>query len=262
MQQSLTARLIGERGTKLLATRKGAIVVGVAAALLAAILLVVYLNRYRNSLDANAQPTQVLVATHLIAKGTPFATLAPEKLYELTTIPKSDVKEGAIVDPSTLEGKIAIADIYPGQQFTATDFTATPTSAVNTQITGAQRAIAISLDSTHGLIGQVQAGDHVDVYVGINLAVGGVETPVISLLYPNVTVLTTMAGGSGGVGSSNATRYILKLKTDQVPKVQYAADHGTLWLAARPTSGAKPSKPSIVTAQNLLFSKPVRIGGR
>lgn len=259
MQQSLTTRLVGERGTKLLTTRKGAIGLGIAAALLAAILLVVYLNRYRNSLHANAQPTPVLVAKHLIARGTPFAVLAPEELYQVMRIPKKDVKDGAVIDPATLKGQIAVADIYPGQQFTTADFTTTPTSAVNTQITGAQRAIAVSLDPTHGLIGQVKAGDHVDIYVGINLAVGGVQTPVISLLYPNVTVLTTM-DSSGGTGTSGGTRYVLKLKTEQVPKVQYAADHGTLWIAARPTSGATPTKPSIVTAQNLLFAKPVRVG--
>ena len=260
MQQSLTTRLLGESGTKLLSSRKGAILLGAAAALLAAILLIVYVNRYRTSLDSNIQPTPVLVAKRLIQRGTPVAVFGPQGLYELTQVPKKNVKDGAVADPATIKGRIAVDDIYPGQQLTVADFTVTPTAAIPTRISGNQRAIAVSLDSTHGLAGQVAAGDHVNVYIGINANVGGVETPVIALLYPNVLILS-LAGGSGsGIGASGGTKYILQLRTDQVAKLAYAADHGQLWFVARPSSGAAPTKPQAITAQSLLFANKINVG--
>ncbi len=74
-------------------------------------------------------------------------------------------------------------EIFPGQQLTATDFAATDTASVDSQITGTQRAISISIDGVHGSSSQVMPGDSVDVY----LAVAG----VVKLFEPNVKVLTT-----------------------------------------------------------------------
>ena len=58
MFSTLTARLSGSRG--------GAVLLGVAAAVIAAILLLVYLNRYRNSVNGDNASTPVLVAKALI----------------------------------------------------------------------------------------------------------------------------------------------------------------------------------------------------
>ncbi len=48
--------------SKLWTTRQGTIVLGVAAAVLAAIALLVYLNQYRDSVNAKNAPLSVLVA--------------------------------------------------------------------------------------------------------------------------------------------------------------------------------------------------------
>jgi len=261
VEQSLTNRLLGESGAKLLSSRKGAILLGAAAALLAAILLIVYIEQYRNSVDSGLQPTPVLVAKRLITKGTPVATLAPEGLYQLTQIAKKDVKDGAVADPATIKGRIALQDIYPGEQLTVTDFTVTPTAAIPTRITGDQRAVAVSLDSTHSVAGQVAAGDRVDVYVGMTATTGGVQTPVITLLYPDVQVLSVAGGGAGGIGAANSgTKFILKLRTNQVAKVAFAADHGQLWFVSRPSSGATPTQPQTITANSILFGAHIGTG--
>jgi pilus assembly protein CpaB len=261
VEQSLTTRLLGDSGAKLLSSRKGAILLGGAAALLAAILLIVYIEQYRSSIDSGLQPTPVLVAKRLITKGTPVATLAPAGMYQLTQIAKKDVKDGAVSDPATVKGRIAVSDIYPGEQLTTADFTTTPTAAVSTRITGDERAIAVSLDSTHGLAGQVSSGDHVDIYVGMDAQNGGVQTPVITLLYPNVQVLGVSLSSSGGIGASGGgSKYLLKLRTNQVAKVAFAADHGTLWFVGRPSSGAAPTVPQTITANSLLFATKIRAG--
>ena len=67
-------------------------------------------------------PISVLVAKSLIQKGTPGAVIASTNVYQVGSIPKSQVKSGAFVDPKTLAGQVATTDIFPGQQLTASDF--------------------------------------------------------------------------------------------------------------------------------------------
>ncbi len=52
-------------------TRRGSLLVGAAAAVLAGIILLAYLHSYRNSVNSGAAPVSVLVAKNLIQKGTP-----------------------------------------------------------------------------------------------------------------------------------------------------------------------------------------------
>src|SRR5438309_6456571 len=129
--------------SRLLKTRQGTIVVGVAAAVLAAILLLVYLSHYRNSVKGSTEPLTVLVAKRLIPKGTSGATLATKNLFVVTTIPKSQLKLGAVSDPAVLRGTVAAADIYPRQQLTSADFIASSVGALAAQLTGSWRAVAL-----------------------------------------------------------------------------------------------------------------------
>src|SRR5574338_904789 len=95
---------------------------GIGAAVLAAIALLVYLNQYRDSVKSGVQPMQVLVAKSLIQKGTPGDVVGSTKLFQVASIPRDQVKSGAFVDPQTLTGKVASHDIFPGQQLTSADF--------------------------------------------------------------------------------------------------------------------------------------------
>src|SRR6266496_4713662 len=153
--------------SKLLTTRRGTIILGISAAVLAAIVLLVYLNQYRNSVDSGAQPVSVLVAKSLIQKGTPGDVVGSTDLFQVTSIPKSQIKHGAFVDPKTLTGKVATADIFPGQQLTASDFSAPVENSLTQRLARDERAVVVSLDSPAEIGGQLSAGDHVDVWVAI-----------------------------------------------------------------------------------------------
>lgn len=227
--------------SKLLASRRATIVVGIASAALAALVLIVYLNRYRESVGVGAQPVSVLVAKSLISKGTSTAVIGSQGLTSVLTIPGDQVKTGAVTDPATLKDRVAVGDIYPGQQLTLADFTATTTQAIPTRLVGDERALAVPLDSSHGMIGQVQAGDHVDLYVGL----GGASGAVLKLLLADVPVLSA----PGGEGSQN---FVFKVDSANAPKVAFASDHGTLWVVLRPSNGAKDTPAQSVTIQSLL----------
>ncbi len=110
----------------------------------------VYLDRYRARVGGENAPTPVLVAKQLIPAGTPGTLVASKSMYAPTTLPQKEVEVGAISDPSYLSGRAAATDIFPGQQFTAVDFAASDTASVDSQITGTERAFALSIDGVHG----------------------------------------------------------------------------------------------------------------
>ena len=230
----------------LLSTRKGTLLIGGAAAVLAAILLIVYLNRYRSSLNTSNATVTVLVAKKLIQKGAPGDIVASNRQFQVADIARRDLKAGAITDPGSLAGLVAAHDIYPGQQFTASDFQVAPAGSLQTRLTGKQRAIAIPFDGAHGLTGGISDGDHVDVYVGITVVGTAGSQPALKLLMQNALVLRTAATGapSGTV--------VLRGTGRQTAELAWAADNGRLWLVLRPASGAKPQRPGLVTAQRLV----------
>ena len=228
---SFTSRLNTSRGWTL--------ALGIGAAVLAAILLVVYLVQYRSSVNDSTAPTPVLVAKNLIPKGTSGTVIAEKQLFQAATLAKDDLKSGAISDPAYLNGRVAVADIFPGQQITTADLSAGLTDALPTQLTGLQRAVAIPVSGARGLVGYVASGDRVDIYFETGAAGGN----VLGLLAPNVLVMR--APTAEGVPA------ILRLNAPAAQTLALAADTGTLWFLLRPAGDAKEAPRRAITTQQL-----------
>ena len=232
---------------RLFKNRGGAVIAGVIVAVVAVVLLVVYLQSYRSSVNSGKQPERVLVATKLIPKGTSGTLIAQQGLYQVTTVQKDQLQLDAITDPSALNDRVAVNDIFPGQQITQGDFTTEAPTSIPYEITGTQRAISIPVDTSHGLIGQVAAGNYVDVYVGVagsGNSSGG-SSSLVTLLAPNVYVLV-----APGTDSSGAA--ILRIDTRDVAKFAFAADNERIWLVLRPQVGASRTPPTTATLASLL----------
>lgn len=241
-----------EIAQNLFTTRRGSLIVGAAAALVAGVILLVYLHAYRNSLNSSASNVSVLVAKNLIPKGTPGDIVASSDQFQVAELPKGQLQAGALTDPAALSGRIAVADIYPNQQLTANYFAYATPGSLQTKITGDDRAISVSMDAQHGMIGQIGAGDHIDIYIGVNRIGPSGSQPVIKLMMSDVTVLKAPLAGGGGI-------YTLKANSKQAAALAYAADNGRLWFVLRPASGAKTVNPGFVSLQTLLAGiKPVR----
>jgi Flp pilus assembly protein CpaB len=250
---------------KMLSTRGGTVALGGVAAVLAAVVLVLYLNQYRSSINADSEPVTVLVAKTLIEKGMPGDVVGLRKLFQSDEAPRGQVKDGAITDPATLRGRIAVEDIYPGQQLTVADF-GTTTDAIGAKLAGKSRAIGVPLDSARGMVGRVEAGDRVDVFAGFNVlgnTSGGQGRPVIKVMMQNALVLDAPATSAAGVGVANQTaNVILRVNRDQAAEIAWAVDNGKVWLVLRPRAGAPPTKPGVVTAESVLTGvKPVTVYG-
>lgn len=260
---------------KLLSTRGGTIALATIAAVLSAGALLAYLSNYRESVKAQAQPVQVLVAKNLIEKGTPGSVVGSQGLFQVTSLAEDDVTPGAITDPKALDGVIAAQDVYPGQQLTSEVFSAAGAGAVGTKLAEDQRAITVAVDTAHGTIGHIRAGDRVDVYGGFSVipidrfgrpTESGTARPILRVLMEDVAVLSapTAEEGPGATDASNVT---LRMTDVQATRVAFAADNGKVWLVLRPRTGGSPSTPDVVTLETLLLGvKPVSalrsFGGR
>jgi Flp pilus assembly protein CpaB len=254
---------------KLLTTRGGTIAVGGLAAILAAVVLVVYLNRYRHSVTSSDQPVAVLVAKALIPQGTSGDVVGSTDLFETVKTAKSQVKNGAVTDPAILRGRTAVADIYPGQQLTLADFTTTTSNTIGVRLAGPQRAIELPFDVAHGNLSNIVAGDHIDILGGFNVTTvdqfgrpvgnGGQARPVIKPIMQDILVLSVpVASGNGPGASSNALT--LQTDPDQASELAFASDNGIVWVVLRPRTGAPPVEPKIVTLETLLLGiKPITI---
>jgi len=262
-----------EFAQKLISTRKGSLYVAVVAALLAGVAILVYLNHYRDNLQAGSTPVTVLIARQTIPKGTPGSVVASKAMFTATTIRESQLRDGAFSDPASLTGRVATTQVYEGSQLTAGAFSASTTSLAGT-LTDRERVVSVPLDSAHGLSGQVEVGNRVDVYAGFNVIPvrldgtptnGGQARPVLRLIMSNVPVVAAGGGGSG-LGSKTAN-VSLQVTDAEAGKLAFASDNGKVWLSLRPSAGAKSSKPAIVTAETLLLGvRPLTVlrslGGR
>jgi Flp pilus assembly protein CpaB len=237
----------------MLGTPRRTLVAGIAALVVATILLLAYLSHYRSSVKSENANAAVLRAKVFIPAGTTALALARQGLFEVASLPKAQLKEDAVTDAATLHGEVALSDIYPGQQLTTADFGATATSSAlsgsndllgTSRSTGTWRAMAIKLDDSHGLEPQTQTGDHVDVYVGLGDTVG--------LLMPDVLVLAAPNQVAAGTSAPTSANYILRVPTKEAARFAFASDNGKIWFVLRPQKGAKSSGATRITSSNLF----------
>jgi Flp pilus assembly protein CpaB len=241
---------------KLVSTRRGTVLVAGVSALLAAAVLMVFLNQYKNSLNGDDQPATVLVAKSLIEKGSSGTVIAEKTIFQTARIKKSELKNGAVADPSNLRGKVAADDIYPGEQLVIGDF-AQATGGVRDRIGGDERAISLPLDAAHGMIGDVQSGDHVDVHVVFRAAgatgIGENRSLLKTLIQDTVVLRAPKKPKQGSTGPLNTQEVVLRATDSQAADLAFASDNGKIWIVLRPKIGSKQSKPSLVTEHKLLL---------
>ena len=196
MSNTLTNKVSGR-----MSSRSWAIAIGAAAVVLAAILLIVYLDRYRARVGGRNAPTPVLVANRLIPAGTPGTLVASQTMYAPTTLPRKEVEVGAIADPQYLSGRAAAIDIFPGQQFTATDFAAIPTRPSSRRSPGPARALDLDRQRAR----QPRAGGRGRLRRHLHRRC---RRQPCKLFRPNVKVLAvpTPGGGTSCCASTRRTR--------------------------------------------------------
>jgi Flp pilus assembly protein CpaB len=234
-------------------TKEGSMTLAIGAAIIAGLLILVFVKAYKDNVNGDNASESVFVARALIPKGSSASIIASQQLLQRTSLKGKDVKSGAIKDPSSIAGQVAAEDIAPGQQITASSFRSGG-EGVASELAGTDRAIAVPVDATHSVNGEVHAGDHVDVLVGLAGTGAGVGQPTLRTVLQNVTVLSGVNSSGGGVGNdgSGGGNVILRVTDKQATLLAFASDNGRIWLTLRPPSGAKQNAPSVATTGLLV----------
>lgn len=254
---------LSKDGARGLSSKNGAIGAALVAAVIAGLLIVMFLTQYRNNINEDGIPTPVVVAQQLIEQGASGDTAGAQGLFKSVEVPRDQLKAGAVTDPAVLRGKVAVEQIVPGQQVTAADF-ALPGNGLVTKLAADQRAITIAIDNSHGLLANIRAGDHVDILSGFQQETsgGGASRPVLRMLMQDVLILAAPAAATGdGPGAAGAAGEVtLRVATTASAKIAFAADNGTLRLLLRPQNGEKLDRTSLVSMASLLVdTKPVKV---
>jgi Flp pilus assembly protein CpaB len=234
-------RSTGDSFKQFVSTRRGAYTVAAAAAALAGLVLLVFINQYKNDVNAGLAPAPVLTADRLIPRGTSAAEVITNKLFKATAVAEENLRPGAVTAASQIVGKVAVRDVLPGQQITVADFAAAA-DPIRSRLSKRERAIQIPIDKIHGLLTTVRAGDRVDILAAFNStsASNGSGTPTLEPLVRDIRIMRN-AGDS----------VILETTDQQGARLAFAADNAKLWFLLRPPIGATDSKPSSVSQDSL-----------
>jgi Flp pilus assembly protein CpaB len=233
-------------------------IVAAGTAAVAGLLLLAYLNNYKENVNGGVVPSPVLVADRLIPKGTSGDAVIAGSLFRTATVTQDQLASGAIADAAAFDGKVATRDIYPGQQITAGAF-ARDADPLRGQLEKSQRAISVPLDTAHGLVGDVRTGDHIDVLAGFNTIDGsdGRGQPVLKVLMRDILVLKAPPAASDQPGARDVANIVIRATDRQVAGLAYASDNGKVWFVLRPPSGAKDTQVPSVSLQEMLSAKPI-----
>ena len=251
-----TENRIAPHVRRMLGTRSGTLALAAGIAVLAAVVLIAFLGEYRDNVKGGTAPASALVAGSVIPKGTSGDVVIGDQLFKPTTVPTDELKDGAITDTSALAGRVAVRDIYPGQQITAADFAAKG-DPIRGKLTGDQRAVSLPVDTAHGMIGTIRSGDRVDIYGAFNAAGGrnGAGRPVVKTLLQNVLVLATPKE-AGDIDQGKLGDVMVRVDDREAAALAYAAENGKVWMALRAPVGASEQKPATVDLDGLLSGVP------
>ena len=251
--------------SRVFSTRAGAIVVALLLAAVAVAVVVIYAGNYRSSVKDSGNQVPVLVATRQIDQFTPGNQVVDGSMFRTQTVPADSRVDGAVTNPSQLKGLVAKSDIYPGEQLTTNQFQRSDTTNVAVKLQPDQRAIGFPVDPASGLIGQIQSGDHVDVIATFDVLpigknglplTGGQAIPLTRTIVSNALVLTapqpSSAGPSNGGDSAHGPSLTLAVGTDDVNRVMFAQQKGSVWFVLRPPGSSQDVGADIVDVDAVL----------
>jgi Flp pilus assembly protein CpaB len=225
----------------------------IGLAVLAAVLVGIYVISYRNSVNHGADLEKVLVAARDIPAGTPGSSVAGGGYLKEQTVPNRAVVPGAVVSGAPLTNLVVDGTIYKGQQVTLRQFKPMAQGGIFASFNGKQRVVVVPGDPNQLLSGTVEDGDHVDVVANTKYTVGGINKVTTRVVLQNLLVLKAPTGAKSGSVAGVATSSATIVMTDkQSQTMLWALKNATWYLVLRPTAGPRNSKPSVETLHSFL----------
>jgi len=260
-------------------TNKWLLIGGMALALMTGVLVFLAVTKADggggNSSSPAADGKPVLVAKENIAAGTRLSA----DMFRVATFAEGDLVPQALSDPQAVVGQTATVQLLQGQQLSSMNLASATADKRADQlafkIPNGQRAVAIKVDETTAIGGNIVPGDRVDIVVRIDetekatpndlqfirvrtvlqdvLVVAREQTGVDRVTTLPDAAATPAAGDTGAVGSqafeqrpenvkpdAGLTTVSVALTPDQVQQLVLAAALGQITLVMRPFGDDQP----------------------
>jgi pilus assembly protein CpaB len=166
-------------------------IVAFVIAAFGATLIFLYVQGVDSRALANAEPVEVLIATAPIDAGEEVSAAAAAGKLELTEVAGNSVLDGALTSTDTIDGQVALAPLYTGEQVIAEKF---GDMAAQSRITIPDKMLAVSVELTNPqrVAGFVSPGSKVAIFttpVAGVLPEEGEAEPQVRLLLTDVQVV-------------------------------------------------------------------------
>ena len=186
--------------------RKALLLVAAVIAAVGTLLVFLYVRGADTRADQRYDAVQVLRVVKPIAAGETVEAAQTAGKIESGSVSKKDLLPDALTGTEAITGKIAVTNIYPGEQLIASKFGAT--GATNgLAIPKGKIAISINLSDPSRVAGFVNPGDKVAIFL-----TNGNST---RLLLPNIQVI---GAGTTTVTTTTTTDPNGAQSTEQLPK--------------------------------------------
>jgi Flp pilus assembly protein CpaB len=224
----------------------------VGLALIAIVLIGVYVVNYRESVDNDAELVPVLVASRDIPSDTVGSDVASGGYVKTQTVPRRAVVPGAVVNADSLASKVVAGPIYEGEQITLRQFAPETESGIFAKFSGKERAIAVIGEPHQLLAGTLTAGDRVDVVATTKYRVGPERATTRVVLRDLLVLEAPDADDEIEPGTGDKTTAMLVMTDRQSQTMGWAMRMSTWFLALRPTVHPKNSKAQLETLHSIL----------
>jgi Flp pilus assembly protein CpaB len=231
-------------------TRLRNLMLPVALAVLAVVLIGIYMVSYRNSVTNGAGLVKVLVAARDIPAGTKGTAVASGGYLKTQTVPRRAVVPGSIVSGTPLTSLVSTDPIYKGEQITLRQFGPIAQAGIFAKFSGKQRAVALLGEPTQLLSGTLSDGDHVDVVATAQYTSRGLSRSTSRVVLRNLLVLE--AAEQVDVSSGEKTSATLVMNDRQTQTMAWAMKNSTWFLTLRPTARPRNSRTSLETLKTFL----------
>lgn len=237
-------------------------IVALVLAVVGTLLLVSYVQGSEARAQADLQPIDVLVVEKQIPQGSTLEQI--KSAVKLTSLPSASVPNGALKSLDGLDGKVASADLVPGEPLLGVRLV-DPTSLASpgsVPVPAGMQEISVQLDAQRVVGGRIAAGDTVGV-----VALFGGDGPdgaTAQQIFHKVLVTSVQRAATQNSGSNQASseQANTQLPTGQLlvtfarsdtdaQKIAFAAEFGKLWLTKEPAS-ATESAPTTIKKVGLI----------
>jgi pilus assembly protein CpaB len=238
-------------------------IVALVLAVVGTLLLVSYVQGSEARAQQDLQPIDVLVVEKQIPQGSTLDQIKGS--VRLSSLPSASVPNGALKSLDGLDGKVASADLVPGEALLGVRLV-DPTSLAapgSVAVPAGMQEISVQLEAQRVVGGRISAGDTVGIVALFTDGGAGAESAkqiFHKVLVTSVQRATTPA--SSGAAQTASEQANTQLPTGQLlvtfarsdtdaSKIAFAAEFGKLWLTKEPAS-ATESTPFTVKKAELL----------